>query len=218
MPSTDRTATLTDQVHRRTKTSRSPVPTPDGTGDRAIWPPMIPLAVEDRHDRRWTWDPARLAYTHTPNGGGTMIKTIGELQSDCGPIGPAGPSIPDDPDQLAEMYLVLKDRTTRPAGNVFEWVFEHSRSTGLARTVLEILAWDDQHDPPVPPSWPGFTYLGRDSESHVDDVGQAVMELIALGELTMMSITDSWDLAFSCPGVTYGFPAYQTWLTNGPAW
>jgi hypothetical protein len=123
--------------------------------------------------------------------------------------------------------------------NVFEWVFTHSRATGLARQVLLNLAWDEAADL-EPPPWPGYVYLWINSrtEGHeftnadLERVADAVVELIALGELLLITtpvdpclvpdpaaedspaLPAGVDLSRSCPDVGYTLPAYQQWLVD----
>jgi hypothetical protein len=122
--------------------------------------------------------------------------------------------------------------------NVFEWVFAHSRATGLARQVLLNLAWDEAADL-EPPPWPGYLQLwlsaGHDdvdqapfTEANLDPIADAVIELIALGELLLITtpvlsvvvpespdgepaLPAGVDLSRCCPEVAYTLPAYQQW-------
>jgi hypothetical protein len=125
--------------------------------------------------------------------------------------------------------------------NVFEWVWEHSCATGLAREVLLNLAWTPAIDY-EPLTWPGYLHLWLHSgddvtvdHQYVEDdlrpVVEAVIELIALGELLLITtpvlpvvvpeppdgeptLPAGVDLSRACPDVTYTLPAYQQWLTE----
>jgi hypothetical protein len=120
--------------------------------------------------------------------------------------------------------------------NVFEWVFVHSRAPRLAREVLLNLAWNEAADL-EPPDWPGYDVLATatsqtaGSISTVDDIADAVVELIALGELLLITtpvdpclvpdpaddapaLPAGVDLSRSCPDVAYTLPAYQQWLVE----
>jgi hypothetical protein len=125
--------------------------------------------------------------------------------------------------------------------NVFEWVFTHTRATGLSREVLLNLAWDEAVDlEPAP--WPGYVYLWINSrtEGHeftdvdLERVADSVVELIALGELLLITtpvlpvvvpespdsepaLPTDVDLSRSCPDVAYTLPAYQQWLIEHEA-
>lgn len=136
------------------------------------------------------------------------------------PTGP-DPTV-DAPGVIADRWLELKAKTT-PAGNVFEWRWEHSQATGLAREVLLRLAWDwDYEDAPAPwnrmPRWPGYRCLALDFDDvTVDDVMEAVVQLVALGELHIDELAvarTGADLSRGCPEVAYTFPGYQKWLAE----
>jgi hypothetical protein len=135
----------------------------------------------------------------------------------------------------------IEARTGLPL-NVFEWVFAYSRATGLARQVLLNLAWDEAADlEPAP--WPGYTYLWNNTsdnvargqqhtEADLEPIADAVVELIALGELLLINPSEdpvpvatdfpdnvavfpsTVDLSRSCPDVTYTLPTYQRWTVE----
>lgn len=204
---------------------------PTGPGLRAIWP----QTCTDRDGRLWTWDREIGCYSHDgPDG--PILRTRELLRDVHGPLtSPACAGHPNDP---AERYLNLKDRSTSGAGNAFEWVLEHSRATGLAKHVLLNLAFevdgDVDNEPTIGnPPWPGYLHLwllvddgsyasmAPFTESDLDPIAEAVMELIALGELLLITEQvdpSSMDLARSCPGVEYTLPTYRAWTVRELAW
>lgn len=109
-------------------------------------------------------------------------------------------SQPITTDADAGRYLTLKERHALGAQDAFEWAWEHSRATGIAREVILNLAWqldgdvDTDHDD----RWPGYLHLWLHTSTHVPDghvytdidvepVADAVTELIALGELLLIN-------------------------------
>jgi hypothetical protein len=197
-----------------TASARTPDQSPDQSGVTAIWS----QTHTDHLGRLWTWDPGFDCYRHADTSGGTILSL---------------------PETLADRQLAV--RAALPL-NVFEWVWEHSRATGLAREVLLNLAWtpaiDYEHLP-----WPGYLHLwlhsGDDvtvdhqyTEDDLRPVVEAVMELIALGELLLINPSEdpvpmatdfpdnvavfpsTVDLSRSCLDVTYTLPAYQRWTVE----
>jgi hypothetical protein len=165
----------------------------------------------DRDNRLWTWDQGLSCYRHDepdPDGG-TILRTAEILRDAHGPL-----------------------RDPQAPGNVFEWVLEHSRATGLAQKILRVLAFEDEgpeeDGTPEPATWPGYTHLwictGDDvptdyvfTQADCEPIADAVVELIVLGELSLDRLgmrRSGANLSRSCPEVTYGFPAYQQWLTE----
>jgi hypothetical protein len=170
----------------------------------------------------WTWDAGLDCYRHADTDGGTTLALA---------------------ETLADRQIEV--RAGLPI-NVFEWVFAHSRATGTTRQVLLNLAWDEAADL-EPPPWPGYLQLwlsaGHDdvdqapfTEANLEPIADAVIELIALGELLLINHSEdpvpvapvvvaedgriyghvaAWpnpaDLARACPNVTYTLPAYQQW-------
>lgn len=179
-----------------------------------------PRELTDRHNRLWTWGDELGAYRHD-NGVTTTLADLATLQAEEGPLGaPPTSGNVDDPDVLAERWLELKAKAT-PARNIWEWCWEHSQATWLAREVLLRLTWEwDNEDAPAPwnriPPWPGYHCLALDLDDvTADDVMEAVVQLVALGELHIDELAvarTGSDLSRGCPEVTYTFPAYQKWL------
>lgn len=186
---------------------------PTGPGLRAIWPPTH----TDHLQRYWVWDPGLDCYRYDEHHG-TILCTA---------------------ETLADRQIA--HRATLPL-NVFEWVFAYSRATGLARQVLLNLAWDEAADL-EPPPWPGYLQLWLNTddqpgdiitpftEAHLNPIADAVMELIALGELLLITtpvfpclvpdphddvpaLPAGVDLSRACPDVEYTLPAHQQWLTE----
>lgn len=101
-------------------------------------------------------------------------------------------------------------------GNAFEWALAESRATDSARQVLLklIWRWETTDDPPT---WPGYRWLLDNTDTtRIEDVEEAVLELIVLGELSLdpRAIAEGrdLDLADPCPTVACFLPAWQTWL------
>lgn len=218
---TNHTGNLGNEIasdERLTGNTRPPGLTPPtGLGDAPH--PGVPTSCTDRDGRLWTWDTVFACYRNDVPGRGTVLSSLADLHTKSGPLTdpPSSWGLGDSSDVRER---ILTERA-RPAGNVFEWALEHSRATGVARDVVRLLAWDDHHDSADPPSWSGYRYLDREARPATDlqgcggDITQAVLELIALGELELHGITDDTDLAWPCPEVTYTFPAYLTWRTHG---
>jgi hypothetical protein len=193
-----------------TASARTPDSLPGPSGVRAIWPPTH----TDHLGRAWTWDAGLDCYRHADTDGGTTLALA---------------------ETLADRQIEV--RAGLPL-NVFEWVFAHSRATGTTRQVLLNLAWDEAADlEPLP--WPGYLQLwlsaGHDdvdqppfTEANLDPIADAVIELIALGELLLITtpvlpvvvpespdgepaLPAGVDLSRCCPEVAYTLPAYQQW-------
>lgn len=156
-------------------------------------------------------------------------------------------SQPITTDTAGKRYLTLKDRHTSGPRNIFEWVITNSRATGLAKQCLLNLAWPDEVDFDHP-TWPGYLHLWLHladedlaaaglrvtefTEADLDPVVEAVLELIALGELLLINPSEdpvpvasdaldtdpvfpsTVDLSRECPSVRYTLPAYQQWMTR----
>jgi hypothetical protein len=218
MPHTTPTpsGTLTDgcrPVAGTTASARTPDRAAAQSGVCAIWP----QTHTDHLGRAWTWDAGLDCYRHADTGGGTTLALA---------------------ETLADRQI--ETRAGLPL-NVFEWVFAHSRATGVGRQVLLNLAWDEAADL-EPPPWPGYLQLwlsvGHDdvdqppfTEANLEPIADAVTELIALGELLLITtqvlsvvvpestdgkptLPDGVDLSRSCPDVAYTLPAYQQWLVK----
>lgn len=151
------------------------------------------------------------------------------------------PSRPITTDADAERYLTLKQRHTLPAQGAFEWAWEHSRATGIAREVILKLAWDCGA---FVRTWPGYLDLwvrvtgdglgGRFyTDADLEPIADAIVELIALGELLLINPGEDpdavdpdgpmfpgapVDLSRACPHVSYTLPGYQQWLDREVAW
>jgi hypothetical protein len=107
-------------------------------------------------------------------------------------------------DSDAERYLTLKQRHTPETWShgAFEWAWEHSRATGIAREVILNLAWQLNGDTDFEPNdrWPGYLHLWLHTsddiapmdeghhytEEDLEPIADAVTELIALGELLLI--------------------------------
>jgi hypothetical protein len=198
-----------------TASARTPDSLPGPSGVCAIWP----QTHTDHLGRAWIWDAGLDCYRHADTDGGTTLALA---------------------ETLADRQIEV--RAGLPV-NVFEWVFAHSRATGIARQVLLNLAWDEAADL-EPPPWPGYLHLWFNTddepgdtngtqftESDLNPIADAVVELIALGELLLITTqvlsvvvpesTDGKpalpagvDLSRSCPDVAYTLPAYQQWLVK----
>jgi hypothetical protein len=194
-----------------TASARTPDSLPGPSGVCAIWP----QTHTDHLGRRWVWVPDYECYRH-----------------DEDPFGSTALSLPQT---LADRQIA--HRATLPV-NVFEWVFAHTRATGLAREVLLNLAWNEAVDlEPTP--WPGYVYLWNNTsdtvevghqhtDADLEPIADAVVELIALGELLLITtpvlsvpvpddapaLPAGVDLSRSCPDVAYTLPAYQQWLVE----
>jgi hypothetical protein len=181
-----------------------------------------PRQFTDRHNRLWTWADEFGGYRHD-NGVMTRLADLEDIAAEAGPLtAPDTGGKVDDLNVVAEQWLELKAKTT-PPGNVFEWCWECSRGSHLAREVLLRLAWDwDSEDEPEPwnrtPPWPGYSCLALDfDEFPVDDIARAVIELVALDELHIDELAvarTGADLSRGCPDVAYSFPAYRNWLAE----
>ena len=103
-------------------------------------------------------------------------------------------------------------------GNAFEWVLAESRAEGLARRVLLTLVWHWESDPDTDPTWPGYWWLWEnviEGAARVEDIEDAVLELVALGELSLdpraLAEDRDADLLWGVPAVRCWLPAYQAW-------
>ena len=99
-------------------------------------------------------------------------------------------------------------------GNAFEWAWSESRASDLARQVLLKLIW--RWETTDTSTWPGYWWIwDKTTADLIEDVEDAVLELVALGELSLdpqaIAAGRDLDLADVCPSVRCWLPAYQAW-------
>jgi hypothetical protein len=131
--------------------------------------------VTDKYWRTWTHEPTWAAYRHDDESGTTLVT----------------------PDELSSL-------DNMPPGNVFEWCWEHSTATGIARDVLLMYAFTADSD-----NLSDIIYVKEIAEAvgDVDEESYGVM--VAL--YTLERIGDMRKFQ-GYPRPCYGFPAYETWL------
>jgi hypothetical protein len=105
-------------------------------------------------------------------------------------------------------------------GNAFEWAWSESHASDLGRQILLVLVWEWDRHPDTTATWPGYNPLwDRIDPAHTEigfeQVEDAVLELIALGELTLdpqaIAAARGADLTGAMPTVRCWLPAYQAW-------
>ena len=144
----------------------------------------IPPDITDQFGRTWAYGILFGAYRTEPTSGGTWVREARDIH-----------------------------------GNAFEFTLAESRAGDLARRVLLELAWDYDQDPNRHLSWPGYHALWDKLDPQratvtLDEIKQAVLELLILGELSLDSLAiaeTQCDLAERCPHVAVYLPAYQAW-------